>query len=1030
MEMLNQDDYVDLERFYLKEKLGSGAFSDVYLIEDKATSEIFAAKILKDEITTDSREELIRFSREVNYNAGMNHPSVLKFIGYSPFNFNNEPFPVIIMEYCRNGSLESLIKDRDKYAEIWDDTKKLIMIFGIASGMKYLHSNGIIHRDIKSANILLDDRIFPKIADFGFSKKIQNERNSIYESQFGFKGTMLYASPELMMTEISTKESDVYAFSIVFYEIVTGKLPFRNLDPVTFFKNVVMGGLRPTFEDPINDAYRDLIERCWDKDPKLRPTFDQIVEELKTNKEFITEKVNEDDYRSYIKYIENFHSSFKNQKIIDISDYVDSSSKAFMEIDIKNYTEQPKISILKSIFKLNKEKLFPTDDFNKLDKKCQKSVVEAEDDADKQFYIGSYLIEGKNNFPLNVNLGIKYFERSIQGGNIESLLYLSKMLIEGKYIPKDYARAKKLLYTYLKKDKRALNLYGQVLLRERNYKEAKKYFKEGAEKDEPACMFEYAKILFKEDIKEEIENAKNYISKSSNLGFYKSTLYMKAIEIMSKNQSFLRIQTEIQHFFIMQIVNYNSKRKIDSNKLITNKEILMIYKDTEKLFSFNSFDSPHFINVLFPFESIIIEVLYPSNLFDSISNKIVDIKKLLKKVNICAVISSMKDFESISILYFMKSTDIIRIKSSVKKIDPYAFSECTSLKQILISSSIELFAENTFYGCSLLTHISIPSSVTSIGACAFRECSSLTQVSIPSSVTSIGDGAFYKCSSLTQIIIPSSVTAIGNAVFSGCSSLTRISIPSSITSIGDGTFCKCSSLAQISIPSSATSIGNSAFSECSSLTQISIPSSVTSIGDDAFDRCSLLTQISIPSSVTSIGTGAFRECPSLTRISISSLVTSIRDSTFYRCSSLTQVSIPSSVTSIGNEAFYGCSSLIQVSIPSSVTSIGSCAFKVCSSLTQISIPPSLTSIEDGTFSGCSSLTQMTIPSSVTSIGNEAFYGCSSLTQISIPSSVTSIEDGAFNECSALKQISIPSSTKINSKNTFIGCSSLKIIPNI
>lgn len=139
MEMLNQDDYVDLERFYLKEKLGSGAFSDVYLIEDKATSEIFAAKILKDEITTDSREELIRFSREVNYNAGMNHPSVLKFIGYSPFNFNNEPFPVIIMEYCRNGSLESLIKDRDKYAEIWDDTKKLIMIFGIASGMKYLH---------------------------------------------------------------------------------------------------------------------------------------------------------------------------------------------------------------------------------------------------------------------------------------------------------------------------------------------------------------------------------------------------------------------------------------------------------------------------------------------------------------------------------------------------------------------------------------------------------------------------------------------------------------------------------------------------------------------------------------------------------------------------------------------------------------------------------------------------------------------------------------------------------------------------
>lgn len=492
-----EDKIVDLSRFAQIEQIDKGSYGTVFLIEDKETKEQFAAKILNAPIDSNSNDAIIFLSREVNYNSGMNHPSVLKFIGYSPCNFDGNPNPVIITEYCKNRSLSIFIKNPEQYADIWNDTKKLITIFGIASGMKYLHENNIIHRDLKPANILMDDHLCPKIADFGFSKKVDSNGNflSLIESTKIAKGTPIYMAPEVFLTDKSTKSSDVYAFGILLYEIVTNLTPFADIDNQIVLAMKVSNGNRPEFKTPINESYRRLIESCWSQNPEDRPTFDDIVRELIENKNFITKNVIEKDYRLYVKFITEYQSSFDNFKIIKLEDYIHSSSKTFQSFDIRRYNEKQNktlMSLFLTKIGIMQEQLYPIDDFNKLDEECKKLVIDSENDPEKQYYIGTCLIESKNKFPLNINIGVKFLEKSISGGNVEAVLYLSKMLINDK----NYLKAKTYLSTKYGKDDRIYYPYGIASKKLNKIKEAIKSFEEGSTKHINECMYEYAKILF------------------------------------------------------------------------------------------------------------------------------------------------------------------------------------------------------------------------------------------------------------------------------------------------------------------------------------------------------------------------------------------------------------------------------------------------------------------------------------------------------------------------------------------------------
>lgn len=324
--MTEENKFIDLQRFQLTKKIGKGAFSEVFLVREKATNKEYAAKVVNIKISesTIDDEQSFFIYREIKLVSSLNHPAIIEFIGFSPINFDNMSYPTIIMEYLQNGTLTNLLELERKglSPKFWDDTKKMIIIYGVASGLCYLHANHIIHRDMKPDNILLDEFLFPKIADFGLSKTTVSTSESMnIQSQSNIKGTPIYMSPEILMKMEYSPKCDVYAFALITYEILSGDQPFSNLNFTTLSYEVAVKGSRPKLTQNIPKKFCELLEMCWDQKPEYRPSMEYIVDTLKNDAGFLTDTVDQQQFYDYVDFVDNYQSSFELNRSLHFDDF-------------------------------------------------------------------------------------------------------------------------------------------------------------------------------------------------------------------------------------------------------------------------------------------------------------------------------------------------------------------------------------------------------------------------------------------------------------------------------------------------------------------------------------------------------------------------------------------------------------------------------------------------------------------------------------------------------------------------------------
>jgi serine/threonine protein kinase len=252
----NPDDYVFIK------KIGKGGFGEVFLCVQKSTGQLVALKKSLDELTSSTQKY---YCREVKILSLMDNPCLISLVGFSV----NNPY-TIITKYIPNGSLFDYLKKGAK--KRLTGTQKTIIAMGIAHGMARFHELGLIHRDLKSLNILIDENMYPVICDFGIARMKEVETGAAMTGQIG---TMYWMAPEVHDGGEYNALVDVYSYAMILYELAAEKVPFHGLN-IQQFMFAILNKVRPKLPDDTPRGLAALIEQCWADSPDERPNFSRI----------------------------------------------------------------------------------------------------------------------------------------------------------------------------------------------------------------------------------------------------------------------------------------------------------------------------------------------------------------------------------------------------------------------------------------------------------------------------------------------------------------------------------------------------------------------------------------------------------------------------------------------------------------------------------------------------------------------------------------------------------------------------------
>ena len=280
-------------RYDIKMLIGDGGMANVYLAYDRTLKRHVAIKMLRYELSKDERF-IKRFKRESSQVINLDHPNIVHV--YNVGDYKQQPF--IVMEYVKGKTLKDYLRENGALSP----EVAVHLMKQLAEGVLYAHENNIIHRDLKTQNIMITDDQIIKITDFGIALS-SNEADITQTNTI--MGSVHYLAPELARGNLATERSDIYALGIILFELLTGDVPFKGEGAV----NIALQHLEtemPSLKDVIPElpnSLDNIIHRATAKLPSERyQSVEELLREL--NSALASDRVDEPLQSEVIKEME------------------------------------------------------------------------------------------------------------------------------------------------------------------------------------------------------------------------------------------------------------------------------------------------------------------------------------------------------------------------------------------------------------------------------------------------------------------------------------------------------------------------------------------------------------------------------------------------------------------------------------------------------------------------------------------------------------------------------------------------------
>ncbi|KAK7109215.1 hypothetical protein V1264_013298 [Littorina saxatilis] len=249
---------IELEDLLFYERCGGGTFGSVYRALWRSQNMVVAIK------------RLLVLEKEAQVLSALSHRNIIRFFGA----VIQDPNFCLITEYASNGSLYAYLKNPENEL----DFRQIVRwAQEIATGMHYLHFEApikVIHRDLKSKNVVLSDDWTCKLCDFGASRFIGST------TKMSLAGTFPWMAPEVIQSMPVSESCDTWSYGVVLWELLTHEVPFNGIEGFQVAWLVVEKGERLTIPTECPPFFARLMQQCWDLDPKKRPSFKNILQRL------------------------------------------------------------------------------------------------------------------------------------------------------------------------------------------------------------------------------------------------------------------------------------------------------------------------------------------------------------------------------------------------------------------------------------------------------------------------------------------------------------------------------------------------------------------------------------------------------------------------------------------------------------------------------------------------------------------------------------------------------------------------------